>query len=180
MDDLQTNIAACNAHLDFFSAVPSHMASSSTSGPSIEDLESTPVGPLIHSNPLFRASKSTNATTSSRLAKGKAAAASGQSGGTQGTTGDSAPTRRTPKRLPKNYDPAKTPDPWRWTKMKERPGMGEVIQSKREKARGKNKDRAAKEKAALLTQGGLESSTPSKSTASGAAGNKKKKKGGKK
>ncbi|KAK4055147.1 hypothetical protein OIV83_000427 [Microbotryomycetes sp. JL201] len=175
--DLQTNIDACDAHIDFMSSVPSHLGSTTT--PAIETLESAPVGPLIHSNPMFKTvptSGAQQASTSMTRSSGGAAAAS---------TG--APGKK-PRKLPKKYDPTKEPDPWRWTKMKERPGMGELIQQRREKARGKNKERQA-----LLTQGGYDSPAKAKQgSAAGAggggskpggagaganAGNKKKKKG---
>lgn len=153
IEDLEANVAACRAHSDFLSQVPSHLAS--TSAPAIEDLESAPVGPMIHSNPLFKVSNAKVASTSRSAA----------------TTTPQKPAKA-PKRPPKNYDPNKTPDPWRWTKMKERPGMGEIIQAKREKARGKNKEK-------LLTQGGMEPAVAApaakaNNTGGGAGGKKKK------
>ncbi|KAM0793542.1 hypothetical protein ACM66B_000979 [Microbotryomycetes sp. NB124-2] len=166
--DLQTNIAACDAHIEFLSAVPSHLASTTT--PAIETLESAPVGPLIHSNPMFKA-----VPTSA----GPASAGASRAGAAPATAS------KRPRKLPKNYDPSKEPDPWRWTKLKERPGMGELIQQRREKARGKNKERQA-----MLTQGGFDSPAKTQTQKQGGpsgggkggggragAGNKKKKKG---
>lgn len=157
--DIETNIAACNARVDFLSSVPSHLAS--TSAPAVEQLETAPVGPLIHSNPLFKVSASTVASTS-RSAANKGASA----------PKDLAVPRKPRNKLPKGrtaeQDATKV-DPYRWTPMRERPGMAEKIVAAREKARGKNKE---------LTQGGAEQpATPVKSGGGGGGGGNKKKKG---
>ncbi|KAK4057731.1 hypothetical protein OIO90_001379 [Microbotryomycetes sp. JL221] len=168
--DLQTNIAACEAHINFLERVPAHL--SSTAIPSIDTLEQAPVGPLLQSH---SKSKSTMATGAAVASTSKAR---------QSTM--TKPSKRA-RILPKTFDESKEADPWRWTRMKERPGMGALIQQKRERARGKNK-----EKQALLTQGGFEptTTTQSKSKATsasnsgasgaGGGGTKTKKKKGKK
>lgn len=101
--DIETNVAACNAHLEFLSAVPSHLSSTKT--PSLDTLESAPVGPLIHSNPLFKVTAQGAPSASRQPAPTK-----------------DVKSTKTPRRLPKSYDAKKEPDPWRWTKLKERPG----------------------------------------------------------
>lgn len=118
------------------------------------------MGPLIHSNPLFKVSPATVASTSrSGVTTGKGKA-------------EDETTRRKPRnKLPQRFDPTKVPDEYRWLPMRERPGMAERIVAEREKARGKNKE---------LTQGGSEA-TPVKSGGGGGGGgagaSKKKKKG---
>ncbi|KAL8279179.1 hypothetical protein RQP46_008435 [Phenoliferia psychrophenolica] len=100
--DLQTNLAAATLSLDFLSGVPTTLAS--THLPSLESLESTPVGPIIHSHPLYKsaplvASKvasTSKAATVAVVAKGK------KSKGTK---------------------PAKEIDPLRWIPKRERPGL---------------------------------------------------------
>lgn len=152
---MQTNVAACNAHIDFLSSVPSHLASSSA--PAIENLETAPVAPLIHSNPLFKVSASAIASTSKSAAT------------------KSSIKPKAPRRLPKNYDPKVTPDPERWIPKRERPGSYEEIIRKREKARGRNKEK-------LMTQGSAADgpATPAKGSGGGGGGTPAKSGGGKK
>lgn len=153
--DLQTNLDACNTHLDFLSSVSSLVASSSTL-PSIETLESTPIGFLIHSHAEYQPSPRV-------LFKSRA------------TPQQSLKSVKVPKKLPKNYDPTKVLDPDRWIPKRERPGFAEEIVRKREMERGRKK---GKEREKLMMQGGAEVPVAVASPAkSGGAGANKKKKG---
>lgn len=150
--DLQTNLNAANAHLDFLSAVPSTLASSSV--PSLETLESTPVAPLIQSS-IYKSAPlvaSTLASTSKAPAKKASAAKAGAKG-----------------------KPAKELDPDRWLPKRERAGFADEIVRRREQERGRKKQ----QQASLLTQGAAESVVPPpKATGGGGgggAGGKKKK-----
>lgn len=48
--DLETNLAACRAHLDFVSSIPSRLSALSDSLPSVATLEATPLHALMASN----------------------------------------------------------------------------------------------------------------------------------
>ncbi|KAK4705961.1 hypothetical protein P7C70_g251, partial [Phenoliferia sp. Uapishka_3] len=157
--DLQANLAAATLHLDFLSSVPTTLSHSSV--PSLDSLESTPIGPLIHSNPSYKSTPlvaSTIASTSkSSLPKKVKLSATG----------------KTYKKSPQELDPD------RWIPKRERPAFAEEIVRKREQDRGRKKQKMAA--AAGLTQGAAEPMTVQPKVAlSGGGGGAKKKKGGKK
>lgn len=161
--DLQTNLEACNSHLDFLSSVPSLLESSSISIPSIEILESTPIAHLISTHPLYRIKPF--ASTSKPLAS------------TSIKPSKKSKSTTVPKKLPKYYKPDVVPDPDRWLPKRERPQFADQLAMKRENARGKRK---GKEREKLLVQGGIESVTPVKAGGGGGGGGGGKKKKGKK
>lgn len=156
MVDLQTNLAAATLHLDFLSSVPTTLAN--TAVPALDSLESTPVGPIIHSHPLYKVAKAAPLVASTVASTSKASAA----------------------KKAKGSKLAKELDPDRWIPKRERPGFAEEIVRKREQERGRKKQLQSG-----LTQGAAEP-VPAQAKAGagagggGGGGGGKKKKGGKK
>ncbi|GAA5930268.1 hypothetical protein JCM3775_004347 [Rhodotorula graminis] len=142
--DLHTNSAAATAHLDFAASVPSVLAHLATAHrlASTDDLEARPLADVLPT-----------ASTSASTAPLRSSAAPAPVASTSGTTATAtAPTRaRTAKgknALPSSYDaarPASALASDRWVPKRERPSMRDALLQAKERARGKKRERVARE-----------------------------------
>lgn len=172
--DLHTNSAAATSHLDFAASVPSvlaHLAGAHRLA-STDDLEARPLAAVLPA-----------ASTSTSAAPHRSTAAPAPVASTSGST--TAPARaRTAKgkgALPASYDaarPASALASDRWVPKRERPSMRDALLQAKERARGKKRDRVARESG---TQGDAGGAAPSQGQQvqaqgkAGGAGGKKKK-----
>ncbi|GAA5846877.1 hypothetical protein JCM9279_004477 [Rhodotorula babjevae] len=142
--DLHTNSSAATAHLDFAASVPSvlaHLAGAHRLA-STDDLEARPLAAVLPA-----------ASTSSSSAPHRSTAAAVASTSTSGSSSSAtAPARaRTAKgkgALPASYDaarPASALASDRWVPKRERPSMRDALLQAKERARGKKRDRVARE-----------------------------------
>ncbi|GAA5847549.1 hypothetical protein JCM3766R1_000229 [Sporobolomyces carnicolor] len=140
LDDLQHNSEQCSARLAFESAVPSlSSGAAARSRLDVEELETRPLTLVLPSQPrTIRQPISTG--SSSKLAR-TTKIASGQD------DKESLPKSRS-KRPLKRFDPNRTPAEDRWIPKRQRPSMRDQLLQKKEKARGKKRD-----KVQALTQG---------------------------
>lgn len=172
--DLTANLAACNQHIDFIKSIPSRLAEMSSQHaehriPSIDDLETTPIFPLIAAHPAYKTRSATAAqasTSSSRpvtdiKAKTKsskkskiAAEKKKQDDSIEGKKEKFVKLPPSIAALPENQRP--TPDPERWLPKRERKGYAEVLAAK-EREKEKKRLKARKKLEATLTQGSASS-----------------------
>ncbi|GAA5891949.1 hypothetical protein JCM8208_002948 [Rhodotorula glutinis] len=136
--DLHTNSSAATSHLDFAASVPSVLAqlSSAHTLASTDDLEARPLADVLPA-----ASTSTSSSAPHRAAEAPAPVAS-----------TSAPARARTARgkgaLPASYDPSRPASALasdRWVPKRERPSMRDALLQAKERARGKKRDRVARE-----------------------------------
>lgn len=207
--DLTANLDACNAHIDFIKSIPSRLAEMSSQHaekriPSVDDLETTPIFPLIAAHPAYKtrstaatATAAAQASTSTSTSAPRSAAAPGKSksrSSKKSKSSSSSDKKGDVKKkfvklppsiasLPENQRPA--PDPERWLPKRERKGYAEVLAAK-EREKEKKRLKARKKLEATLTQGaasGAAEESSAKQTQSGGGGGggkskNKKKKGG--
>ncbi|KAK9899334.1 hypothetical protein P389DRAFT_47160 [Cystobasidium minutum MCA 4210] len=209
--DLTANLEACNAHIDFIKSVPSRLAEMSSQHaenriPSVDDLETTPIFPLIAAHPAYK-TRTAAATTATAAAASTAEASTSSTTRPTGTAAVKSKAKSSKKSkaaaekkgdtkkkfvklppsiasLPENQRPA--PDPERWLPKRERKGYAEILAAK-EREKEKKRLKARKKLEATLTQGAASSAgateeSSAKQTQSGAGGGgkskNKKKKGG--
>lgn len=128
--DLLTNLHSCEARVEFKARVPDELAQLSQRAlPPVEVLESTPCAPLVHSHKAFRSAKPAAAT----------AAVSAEASTSKTTSTAAGKTGKPPKRLPKDYDPSKTPDPERWLPKRERASYAAEFVRQKESRRAAGK-----------------------------------------
>ncbi|GAA5981000.1 hypothetical protein JCM10908_003947 [Rhodotorula pacifica] len=202
--DLEANLSACTAQLDFLAAVPAtlaHLSASSSGGsravlPSVDELEARPLALVLPS-----------ASTS---AQGAAAAAK-TAGSSAGPSTSSAPAATTttrsrrprgkrfaPSTAPSNGQPApriplevaSQPPPAedRWIPKRQRPSMRDALLQAKEKQRGRKREKVIAAAGAATQGAAVVEEEPKKvpTAASGGGGAKsnsgggKKKKGGRK
>ena len=157
--DIETNIAACSAHLDFLASIPTRLADAAVD---VAELESTPLVTVLPQPVRRQVGPSAAAPTEPPKLSKKAARRS----------------KRPPKlppsiaALPEDQRPA--PDPFRWVKKTERPNWPEQrARLEKEKAAKRGRNRAQERaRDAAATQGGQ--------AGAGSAGGSAKRKGGKK
>ncbi|GAA5955295.1 hypothetical protein JCM8115_001907 [Rhodotorula mucilaginosa] len=161
--DLEANLAACTAQLDFLAAVPATLANLSSSGsgsgsgsravPSVDELEARPLALVLPSTSAASASSAT-------VARGQTGKGASSSGGTTATPR----ARRRPrgKRFATataegaesgNLPAAAAPPPPaedRWIPKRQRPSMRDALLQAKEKQRGRKRDKVM---AAATTQG---------------------------
>ena len=115
--DLQTNLQAAQAHLDFLSSIPTKLSEASDSLPPFEVLESTPVSTLIAADPALR-SRPKQLSTQPTVTL---------------TTSKPSKLPKAIAALPESERPA--PDPDRWQRKKRKVNKREErIKLQREKA----------------------------------------------
>ena len=159
--DIETNIAACSAHLEFLASIPSRLAEAAVD---VAELESTPLVTVLPQP--VRRQMGPSAPTSTELPKLSKKAA--------------RQSRRPPKlppaiaALPADQRPA--PDPFRWVKKTERPDWPEQrARLEKEKAAKRGRNRAQERaRDAAATQGGQGAgSTPGSGASSKRKGGKR-------
>lgn len=153
-DDVQMNLAATSAHLEFISSIPSLLGDLSSTGkvPSIETLENNPVAPLIAAHPAYKQRVQPVSSTSA-----PAAPTAANKSKKANLPANKKTTKLPPSvaALPADQRPA--PDPERWLPKRERSGYAEILAAK-EREKEKKRLKARKKQEATLTQGAEESS----------------------
>ncbi|KWU46832.1 hypothetical protein RHOSPDRAFT_31654 [Rhodotorula sp. JG-1b] len=200
--DLEANLAACTAKLDFLVAVPATLANLSGSGshvvPSVDELEARPLALVLPSS----SAASTSATIGGggRGQTGKTASSPG------GTTTATPRARRRPRgkrfaatmaggtesNLSAVNAAAPPPAEDRWIPKRQRPSMRDALLQAKEKQRGRKRDKvmaaaaatqgsaAAVEEEAATQKSGQKAGGGGGGSKAGSGSGNKKKKGGRK
>ncbi|POY70324.1 hypothetical protein BMF94_6604 [Rhodotorula taiwanensis] len=192
--DLEANLTACTAQLDFVAEIPTTLANLSSSGsraiPPIDELEARPLAlvlPAASTSNLgggaaaAAAAAATDRGKRTRTARRRPRGARFAASATT-TSEEGAPFLRIPAELAQQPAPAED----RWIPKRQRPSMRDALLQAKEKQRGRKRDKVLAAMAA--TQGAAAVPPPSdepkaKATGAGAkpgGGGNKKKKGGRK
>ncbi|GAA6064113.1 hypothetical protein JCM10212_002490 [Sporobolomyces blumeae] len=189
--DLVHNSRLCSAHLEFVSSVPNLVARSVSNDDdpaALERLERAPLSTLLlassasafpssssssSSSTRLIASGSPRSTTATPRARPRLVEVVDESPSSSSSPALTTIRSRRPLKHRASLDPSRVPAPDRWIPKRERPSMRDELLQNKEKARGRKKDKKARDEGGGGTmQGGVvvEPSTRQSTQAGGGGG----------